>query len=154
MEITIRFHVSHTLRSTVNARPCTDCGHSSNEYCRDDEKEALNPSRCRAVLNESPYNVFAVHRVGEKGSGNNELVDQRLTTIFKISGFHCQDPSRQESADPFEPTILRGSSASRKFTPLRSARSGVSDTNADHPLLVKKGGPRLDRSRPKCVRIP
>jgi hypothetical protein len=42
-------------------------------------------------------------------------------TIFEISGFHCQDASRQESAmipwiegTHFEPTILHGSSVQQE----------------------------------------
>jgi hypothetical protein len=67
----------------------TDRGPSKNEYCREDEKEALKHSRCRAVFDESPYNVLAVDKVGERGSGNNELVNQSLAVIFEPSGFHC-----------------------------------------------------------------
>src|SRR5277367_3968448 len=121
MEMTIRFHASRALWPTINARPCTDCSANNNEYCRDDEKVALKPSRCRAVFDESPYDVLAVQKVREKSSGNNELVNQRLMTIFEISGFHCQDASRQESAmipwiegTHVEPTILRGSSVQQE----------------------------------------
>src|SRR5882757_3797790 len=94
MEMTIRFHANRALWPWVNARICTDCGTNNNEYCRDDEKEALKPSRGRTVFDESPNNVLAVHKVREKSSGNHELVNQRLMTIFEISGFHCQDASR------------------------------------------------------------
>src|ERR1700677_2038781 len=98
MKMTIRVHANRALWPTANARTCTDCGANKNEYCRDDEKEALKPSRCRTVFDESPYNVFAVHKVCEKSGRHNELVNQRRMTIVEICGFHCQDPSRQESA--------------------------------------------------------
>jgi hypothetical protein len=87
MEMTIRFHASRSLWPTINARPCADCGPNNDEYGRDNEKEALKPSRCRAVFDESPYDVLAVHKVREKSSGHNELVNQRLMAIFEISGF-------------------------------------------------------------------
>jgi hypothetical protein len=111
MEMTIRFHASRALWPTINARPCTDCGPNNNEYCCDDEKEALKPSRCRTAFDESPYDVLAIHKVREKSSGNNELVNQRLMTIFEISGLTLGiGLIPWIEGTHFEPTILRGSS--------------------------------------------
>ena len=86
----VRFKCGSALRLVVPEGPSADSSTDENEERGDGEKSALQLSRCRAVLDEAPNDVVAVDQIGKKSGSYDELMNQLLVAIFKVSRLHAK----------------------------------------------------------------
>ena len=87
----MRFAGHARFWAALEAGPRADSGPYGDQQSRDDENKAFRRMRCCAVLDEAPHNIFAIDQVGEKGSTHDQLMDQRLVTVFEIGSRHCRE---------------------------------------------------------------
>ena len=86
----VRFKCGSALRLVVPEGPSADSSTDENEERGDGEKSALQLLRCRAVLDEAPNDVVAVDQIGKKSGSYDELMNQLLVAILKVSRLHAK----------------------------------------------------------------
>jgi hypothetical protein len=87
MEKAVRMIAPRAMNLPVSMGPGAKSGPHCNEHRSDNENRAFQHVRCGCVLDEPPYDIFAVDQIRDKSGPDDKLMDQCLVTILEISSF-------------------------------------------------------------------
>src|SRR6516225_1976341 len=85
-----------TVRSSFAGAPhllASSCPGANSSADRDEQRcnnkeRTFQRVRCRSVPNEAPNDVVGLDQISEKRRSNNELMNQKLVSIFEVGCIH------------------------------------------------------------------